>query len=90
MENLPVQGVSGFDEFNIFFGLKVRTELLGVEQTRQLTKRHNFIDWVKRMNCSEETLEDLVSMIKNAPETINAWLEPLPDGKHLPTRGSPP
>ncbi len=24
MENLPVQGVSGFDEFNIFYGLKVR------------------------------------------------------------------
>ena len=40
---------------------------LQVEQTRQLTKRHNFIDWAKRMNCTPETLEELLAMMKNAP-----------------------
>ncbi|WP_321532340.1 class I SAM-dependent methyltransferase [uncultured Desulfuromonas sp.] len=56
---------------------------LQVEQTRQLTKRHNFTDWAKRMNCTEETLEELVAMIKNAPDTVIAWLEPLPDADHF-------
>ncbi len=56
---------------------------LQVEQTRQLTKRHNFTDWAKRMNCTEKTLEELVAMMKNAPDAVIAWLEPLPDADHF-------
>ena len=56
---------------------------LKVEHTRQLTKRHNFIDWAKLMNCTEETLEELVAMMKNAPDAVIDWLEPLADVDHF-------
>ncbi len=50
-----------------------------IEHTEQLTKRHEFLKWGKRMNNSIETLQELIQMVKNGSSAVVEWMQPLPD-----------
>ncbi len=56
---------------------------LKVEKTVQLVKQHEFVDWVKRMNNTDETLCNLVQMMKNAPNAVLDWFKPFPSAKEF-------
>jgi hypothetical protein len=47
-----------------------------VDQSQTLTKRHDFLDWTRRQNCSPETIDQLVEMINDAPWAAAKWLQP--------------
>ena len=51
---------------------------LETEQSVQLVKRHEFVEWAKRMNNTDETLHDLVQMMKNATGAVLDWFRPFP------------
>ena len=47
-----------------------------VDTSQTLTKRHNFLDWAKRQNCSPGTIDELVALISGAPLAAAEWLQP--------------
>jgi ubiquinone/menaquinone biosynthesis C-methylase UbiE len=49
---------------------------LEVEHTEQIIKRHEFLSWAERQGCKPETIEQLVDMVKRAPEAATDWMEP--------------
>lgn len=49
-----------------------------VEKSVQLVKRHEFVEWAKRMNNTGDTLYDLVQMMKNATDVVVDWFMPFP------------
>ena len=51
-------------------GLKVQT-------MKELTKRHQFLDWSARQGNSAEVQAELISMVANAPEAVKAWMQPM-------------
>jgi ubiquinone/menaquinone biosynthesis C-methylase UbiE len=51
---------------------------LEIEHTEQLVKRHGLIEWAKRMNNTDETINQLIQMITDAPEPVIEWMQPLP------------
>ena len=48
---------------------------LTIEHTEQLTKRHDLIDWAERQGCTPETIEQLMVLLKQAPEAAAAWMD---------------
>lgn len=56
---------------------------LGVEKTVHLVKRHIFVDWAKRMNVTDETLSNLVQMMKNMTSAALDWLQPFPSAMNF-------
>ena len=54
-----------------------------IEHTSLLTKRHDFVQWGKRMNISDETYDELIRMIKTASEPVLHWLQPLPSSNEF-------
>jgi ubiquinone/menaquinone biosynthesis C-methylase UbiE len=53
-----------------------QTAGLKVAHTEQIIKRHGFLSWVQRQECSPETIEHLVSLVRKAPQTVTDWLQP--------------
>lgn len=51
---------------------------LTVEHVEFLSKRHVFLDWAKRMNNSEETVQRLIRMVKQAAPPVVDWMQPIP------------
>jgi ubiquinone/menaquinone biosynthesis C-methylase UbiE len=49
---------------------------LQVEQVEQVTKRHAFLSWAERQDCSPETVERLIEMMARAPAGVVTWMEP--------------
>ena len=48
---------------------------LTVSETRELTKRHQFINWAKRQGNSDETIAQLISMAETASDAVKEWME---------------
>jgi ubiquinone/menaquinone biosynthesis C-methylase UbiE len=48
---------------------------LRVEHTEQLVKRHDFLSWAQRQDCSTETIEQLVEMVYEATESVVEWMQ---------------
>ncbi|MEO1286309.1 MAG: class I SAM-dependent methyltransferase [Chloroflexota bacterium] len=48
---------------------------LTVKTTRELTKRHQFIDWAKRQGNDEVTIAQLVEMVASASDAVKAWMQ---------------
>lgn len=46
-----------------------------VEHTEQLTKRHNFVEWTERQECTPEVIMRLTVMLRQAPQAAANWLE---------------
>jgi len=53
-----------------------QTAGLKVAHTEQIIKKHGFLSWAERQECSPETIEHLVSLVKKAPQTVTEWLQP--------------
>ena len=49
---------------------------LSVENTEQITKRHEFFPWAERQDCAPETIQRLISMIQEASQTVMEWMQP--------------
>ncbi len=48
---------------------------LVIDHTEQLTKRHPFIQWAQRQNCSPKTITRLTVLLKQAPAPAAEWME---------------
>jgi ubiquinone/menaquinone biosynthesis C-methylase UbiE len=57
---------------------------LQVTHAEQTTKRHVFLPWAARQDCTPATIERLVAMVDRAPSAVREWLQPrdfgTPDG----------
>jgi len=49
---------------------------LTVTETRELTKRHQFINWAQRQGNSDETIAQLIEMLEGASDAVKEWMEP--------------
>jgi ubiquinone/menaquinone biosynthesis C-methylase UbiE len=49
---------------------------LKVVHTELIIKRHGFLSWAERQECSAEIVEHLVSLVNKAPQTVTEWLQP--------------
>ena len=49
---------------------------LKVEHTEQITKRHEFLPWAERQGCTPEVIQQLISMVEEAPSTVVEWIQP--------------
>lgn len=47
-----------------------------VAETRELTKRHQFINWAKRQGNSDKTIAQLIDMLEGASDAVKDWMEP--------------
>lgn len=56
---------------------------LKVEKTVQMVKQHQFVDWAKRMNNTDDTMYDLVQMMKNSSDAVLDWFKPFPSAKEF-------
>jgi len=50
---------------------------LVVEHTEQLSKRHAFLPWAARQECSAEVVVQLQRMVRTGSEIVREWLSPL-------------
>lgn len=50
---------------------------LGVTDSEIMVKRHEFLDWARRQDCTPQVLERLSSLLRDAPAAAAAWLQPL-------------
>jgi hypothetical protein len=49
---------------------------LVVDHVETLLKRHSFVTWTQRQDCSPETSQQLIDLIENAPSAVLDWLRP--------------
>ena len=49
---------------------------LKVGHTEQIIKRHEFLPWVERQDCTAEVIDQLVHMVKEAPQSVVDWMNP--------------
>lgn len=49
---------------------------LTISETRELTKRHSFIDWAKRQGNSDEIIAQLVKILEMASDSVKEWMQP--------------
>jgi ubiquinone/menaquinone biosynthesis C-methylase UbiE len=49
---------------------------LKVEHTEQIVKRHRFIPWAERQECTPQVIERLVSLVGQAPQAVTEWMQP--------------
>ena len=47
-----------------------------IEHSEIYIKRHNFLDWARRQACDESTINQLVSMLADAPTEAREWMDP--------------
>lgn len=52
------------------------TAALKVEGVEEVIKEHAFLPWVERQDCSEETMERLIAMGREAPPEVVEWMRP--------------
>lgn len=53
-----------------------QTAGLDVEHTEELLKRHQFVAWTERQNCSEAIVAELVRLMEDASQAVVSWLQP--------------
>jgi hypothetical protein len=53
---------------------------LKVVHTEQIIKRHGFLSWAQRQECSPETINQLINLVKTAPQAVTEWLQPYKFG----------
>jgi SAM-dependent methyltransferase len=53
---------------------------LEVVHTEQVLKRHDFLPWAERQNCTPETVARLTQMIVDAPAAVVEWIQPTATG----------
>ncbi|MBM3237671.1 class I SAM-dependent methyltransferase [Candidatus Poribacteria bacterium] len=49
---------------------------LKVEQTEPIVKRNDFLPWAERQGCTPEVIQQLVSMVEEAPPSVVEWMQP--------------
>jgi ubiquinone/menaquinone biosynthesis C-methylase UbiE len=49
---------------------------LQVEHTEQIVKRHEFLLWAGRQDCTPDVIERLIQMVAGASDAVVEWLEP--------------
>ncbi len=49
---------------------------LTVTQAERVEKRLGFVDWVERQGCAPEVVARLIAMLREAPPSVVAWLDP--------------
>jgi ubiquinone/menaquinone biosynthesis C-methylase UbiE len=49
---------------------------LKVEQVEEVIKKHAFLPWAERQDCSEETMNKLTVMAREAPPAVGEWMRP--------------
>ena len=49
---------------------------LQVEHTEQIAKRHPFLPWAQRQDCSAEVIEQLARLLDEAPPGAAEWMQP--------------
>ncbi len=49
---------------------------LSVELTEHVAKRHPFLPWTRRQDCSAETVDRLAGLLAEAPEGAAEWMQP--------------
>lgn len=54
-----------------------------VERSGLVDKRHDFAEWVLRQDCSPAAIAELEQLMREAPEGMQNWLEPVWDGERL-------
>ena len=54
-----------------------------VERTELVDKQHDFAEWVLRQECGPDAIAELEQLMREAPEPMKAWLEPVWDGERL-------
>ena len=47
-----------------------------VEHSEQYIKRHDFVDWAKRQGNDDETIAELIQMLRQAPPIAKVWMDP--------------
>jgi ubiquinone/menaquinone biosynthesis C-methylase UbiE len=58
---------------------------LQVEHVEQIGKRHDFIPWAERQNCTPGVIERLVGMMQQADESVSEWMQPRDFGTEQAT-----
>ena len=51
-----------------------------VTHTEHIIKRHGFLSWVQRQECSPEIIDQLLDLVKKAPQSVTEWLQPYEFG----------
>lgn len=49
---------------------------LRVTLTEQVTKKHGFLSWAERQDCTPETIDELIGMVQDAPPAAFEWMQP--------------
>jgi ubiquinone/menaquinone biosynthesis C-methylase UbiE len=49
---------------------------LTVEHAEQVVKRHDFGVWTARQRCAPDVIQKLITMVKQAPDSVSDWLQP--------------
>jgi ubiquinone/menaquinone biosynthesis C-methylase UbiE len=53
---------------------------LEVEHIEQIVKRHAFVPWAARQDCTPEVMASLVQMIERASPEVSEWMRPRDSG----------
>ena len=56
-----------------------------VEHSEQFIKRHDFLDWAKRQGNDEQTITELIRMLREASPIARDWMDPLDWGTETAT-----
>jgi ubiquinone/menaquinone biosynthesis C-methylase UbiE len=49
---------------------------LTVEHAEQVVKRHDFAVWTARQRCAPDVVQELLTMVERAPDSVIDWLQP--------------
>ena len=49
---------------------------LTVEHAEQVVKQHDFAVWTGRQRCAADIVQELISMVERAPNSVIDWLQP--------------
>ena len=58
---------------------------IAVEHSEQFIKRHDFLDWAKRQGNDEQTITELIRMLREASSIARDWMDPLDWGTETAT-----
>jgi hypothetical protein len=54
---------------------------LTVVHTEQVIKEHLFLPWAERQDCSRETIQQLIGLVRRAPDAVTDWMRPRAFGR---------
>jgi hypothetical protein len=49
---------------------------LDVVRTEEVEKRHGFVSWAARQDCTVDVVARLEAMVHEAPRPVQQWMEP--------------